>query len=127
MNKVKRTKVKQIISERMPAGTWFTTINGKKQYSDFFHLCNQTATIYDNAALREQRAFSKSTIELVQDYLIKSGRQYVPSVGSLSWYLNTIRLQTIKKSKNSNELGYQYSSEHLNSRQNIIKVVAKRK
>jgi hypothetical protein len=127
MSKVKTTKVKQIIGETMPPNTW--TDKYTKQYTDFYHLCMQTANIYDNSALREDREFSNSTLQLVQNYLINSGRQYVPGIGSLCIYLNTNRLskKPWRKSKESNELAYQFSDKRTKSRTAINNVVAKRK
>lgn len=114
--------------QRVPDNTWYyVDKKGNQRYTDFYYLVNQTATIFDNAAIREGRKFSAETVENVRQYLIQSGREIVPTFGSLDWYLNTIRLQEIKKAKGSNELGYQYGKSHIQSRQRIINVVARRK
>jgi len=136
MSKVKTTKTKQTKlkvtilekGQRVPDNTWYYIDNsGNERYTDFYYLVNQTATLYDNAAIREGRKFSRETVELVRQYLIEIGREIVPTAGSLDWYLNTIRLNEIKKSKGSKELGYQYSQSHIQSRLRVTNVVAKRK
>jgi hypothetical protein len=114
--------------EKVPPNTWQGhDENGIVRYTDFYYLVNQTATIYDNAAIREGRAFSPQTIESVRQFLIEVGREIVPNHGSLSWYLNTIRLRELKKSKGSNELGYQCSESHTQTRLRVTNVVAKKK
>jgi hypothetical protein len=114
--------------EKVPPNTWQGhDENGIVRYTDFYYLVNQTATIYDNAAIREGRTFSPQTIESVRQFLIEVGREIVPNHGSLSWYLNTIRLRELKKSKDSNELGYQCSESHTQTRLRVTNVVAKKK
>ncbi len=132
MSKTKQqTKLKVTIlkkGQRVPDNTWYyIDSRGNLRYTDFYHLVNQTATIFDNAAIREGRSFSTYTIEAVRQWLIETGREIVPTNGSLSWYLNTIRLQEIKKTKNGKELGYQYQQSHVQSRLRVTNVVAKRK
>jgi len=136
MSKVKTTKTKQTKlkvtilekGQRVPDNTWYYIDNsGNERYTDFYYLVNQTATLYDNAAIREGRKFSRETVELVRQYLIEIGREIVPTAGSLDWYLNTIRFNEIKKSKGSKELGSQYSQSHIQSRLRVTNVVAKRK
>ena len=131
MSKTKQTKLKVTILEkgqRVPDNTWYyIDSKGNERYTDFYYLVNQTATLYDNAAIREGRTFSTHTIKLVREYLIEIGREIVPTAGSLSWYLNTIRLNEIKKSKGSKEYGYQYSQSHVQARTRVTNVVAKKK
>jgi hypothetical protein len=132
MSKTKRqTKLKVTILEkgqRVPDNTWYyVDSNGNERYQDFYYLVNQTANLYDNAAIREGRNFSSQTIESVRQYLIAIGREIVPTHGSLSWYLNTIRLKELKKAKGSNNPGYQYSKSHVQARLRVTNVVAKKK
>ena len=131
MSKAKQTKLKVTILEkgqRVPDNTWYyIDSKGNERYTDFYYLVNQTATLYDNAAIREGRNFSPQTIESVRQYLIEVGREIVPTHGSLSWYLNTIRLRELKKEKGSNKPGYQYSKSHIQARVRVTNVVAKRK
>ncbi len=130
-NNRKMPKLKVTVLEkgqRVPDNTWYyIDSDGNERYQDFYYLVNQTATLYDNAAIREGKKFSKETVELVRQYLIEIGREIVPTAGSLDWYLNTIRLNEIKKSKGSNELGYQYSQSHTQARLRVTNVVAKKK
>jgi len=130
-NNRKIPKLKVTILEkgqRVPDNTWYYIDgDGNERYTDFYYLVNQTATLYDNAAIREGRAFSPQTIESVRQFLIEVGREIVPNHGSLSWYLNTIRLRELKKSKDSNELGYQCSESHTQTRLRVTNVVAKKK
>jgi hypothetical protein len=114
--------------EKVPDNTWYyIDKKGNVRYTDFYQLINRIAGEYDNAALREGRKFSTETIEFVKRELIESGREIIPNIGSLTMYLNTIRLREIKKTKGGNEVGYQFTQSHIQARLRVTNTVGKKK
>ena len=109
------------ISKRMPQGSWmFKNEKGEFKYTDLFRLIHSIANKIDNSAIEQSRPYPTYVLELVQKELIRFDREHIPSIGSLSMYLNTNRTNAFPD-------GYHNKPVPKQNRTKIHKAVSKRK
>ena len=109
------------ITTRMPAGSWmYKNAKGERVYTDLYRLIHIIANSIDNSAIEQSRPYPPYVLELVQKELIRFDREHIPSIGSLSMYLNTNRTNAFPD-------GYHNKPVPKQNRIKIHSVIAKRK
>ncbi len=120
MNKKSTTK-RTTINKSKSNATWYSTID--KQYGLLYMLVNQIAVKYDNTAVEQNRDYPKYILEKVQKDLKELGVETflnkVPSLNSLSIYLNGQRKDTFAGS-------YQNTPAAKKHRTTILNVVKRK-
>ena len=117
MNKSKRTK-----TTSRPKAVWYSTID--KQYGLLYMLANTIAHNYDNSAIEQKRDYPMYVLKKTHAALKAMGADKclskMPSVGSLSIYLNGHRKNQFDKT------GYHNTPDAIKARQRIVNVIAKK-
>ena len=106
--------------QKLPGG-W---LNGDR-HNDLKHLVHTLAELFDPACTRENKVYSKFTAGLIQQRLILSKREYVPSISAILYQLNTAD-KPMAITRGSKKLGYYSKSKLIESKKSILKAVVKK-
>ena len=83
------------------------------------------AELFDPACTREDKVYSKFTAGLIQQRLILSKREYVPSISAILYQLNTAD-KPMAITRGSKKMGYYSKSKLIESKKSILKAVVKK-